>query len=93
MIAWQQWLPYAKLLERWRKGNSTKIYQFLVSLRKVCEVGFDNIFIDTKNGQTGSSEMVGCNPLQYIDGLQSGEVVKSKSDEQLHCFPQTFSED
>ncbi|XP_038015079.1 heparan-sulfate 6-O-sulfotransferase 3 isoform X2 [Motacilla alba alba] len=42
--------------------------------------------------QTGSSGMVGCNSLQYIDGLQLGGVVmKSKSDEQLHCFPQTFS--
>lgn len=44
--------------------------------------------------QTGSCGMVGCSPLQYIDGLQSGgAVMKSKSDEQLHCFPQTFSED
>lgn len=62
MIAWQQWFPYAKLWERWKKANSTKIYRFLISLWKGCGDGFDNIsyrhqalityFRDTKNGQT-----------------------------------------
>lgn len=34
--------------------------------------------------QTDSSGMVGCNSLQYIDGLQSGgAVMKPKSDEWL----------